>query len=221
MLAIAELGRAIALDPAYAQAHAALADAYNLHAFDGDGSPADWFAKARRSAERALALDPDLAEAHNSLAFAVLYGDYDAATADPIFRRARELAPNYAMSYHWHAGALAALGRHEEAIDAVRQALELDPLSLSVKSDLGWYYLFAGRWGDAARECRATLEMSPGYGWARACLVEAHIQTGNHREAVRLALDQLRDSGRGRFEAFASRLQLPEPVPVVLGQRTK
>ncbi len=196
VLAIAELGRAIELDPAYAQAHAALADAYNLHAFDGDGSPADWFAQARRSAEHALALDPDLAEAHNALAFAVLYGDYDPATADPIFRRARELAPNYAMSYHWHAGALAALGRHDEAIEAVRQALELDPLSLSVKSDLGWYYLFAGRWDDAAGECRATLEMSPGYSWAAACLIEAHIQTGNYQEAVRHALDQLRGGGR-------------------------
>ncbi len=196
VLAIAELGKAIELDPAYAQAHAALADAYNLHAFDGDGSPADWFARARRSAERALALEPDLAEAHNSLAFAVLYGDYDPATADPIFRRARELAPNYAMSYHWHAGALAALGRHEEAIAAALQAFELDPLSLSVKSDLGWYYLFAGRWDQAARECRATLEMSPGHGWATACLIEAELQTGNHPEAARLALDQLRDRGR-------------------------
>ncbi len=200
VLAIAELKQAIELDPAYAQAHAALADAYNLHAFDGDGSPAGWFAQARKSAEHALALDPDLAEAHNSLAFAVLYGDYDPATADPIFRRARELAPNYAMSYHWHAGALAALGRHDEAIAAVRQALELDPLSLSVRSDLGWYYLFAGRWDDAAGECRATLEMSPGYGWATACLIEASIQTGNHREAVRLALDRLRDRGQGTPE---------------------
>ncbi len=201
VLAIAELSRAIELDPAYAQAHAALADAYNLHAFDGDGSPADRFARARSSAERALALDPDLAEAHNALAFAVLYGDYDPATADPIFRRARELAPNYAMSYHWHAGALAALGRHDEAIAAVRQALELDPLSLSVRSDLGWYYLFARRWDAAARECRATLEISPGYGWARACQIEAMIQTGDHRQAVRLASGQLRDGGAAATDA--------------------
>ena len=194
-LAIAELQRAIALDPDYAQAHAALADAYNLHAFDDEGSPTDHFARARTSAERALALEPDLAEGHNALAFAVLYGDYDAATADPIFRRARALAPNYAMSYHWHAGALAALGRHDEAIAAIRQALELDPLSLSVKSDLGWYYLFAGRWDDAVRECQATLDISAGYGWARACLIEAQIQTGNPREAVRHTLDHLRDRG--------------------------
>ena len=202
--AIAELKRAIALDPTYAQAHAALADAYNLHAFDdhtgdghtrdGDSSPTVWFTRARRSAEHALALDPDLAEAHNSLAFAVLYGEYNPATADPIFRRARELAPNYAMSYHWHAGALAALGRHNEAIAAVQQALELDPLSLSVKSDLGWYYLFAGRWGDAVRECQATLEMSPGYGWAMTCLIEAEIQAGNLEQAARHAQRQLRAS---------------------------
>lgn len=194
--AIAELKRAVELDPAYAQAHAALADAYNRQAFDDDGSPTVWFAEARRAAENALALDPDLAEAHNALAFALLYGDFDAAAADPIFRRAHALAPNYAMSYHWHAGALAALGRHDEAIAAVRQALELDPLSLSVKSDLGWYYLFAGRWRDAESECRATLEMSPGYSWAAACQIEALIQTGDDRQAVHHALEQLHDAGR-------------------------
>ncbi len=195
--AIAELSQAIELDPDYAQAHAALADAYNLQAFESGDSPTDWFNRARASAQRALSIAPDLAEAHNSLAFAILYGNFDAAAADPIFRRARELAPNYAMSYHWHAGALAALGRHDEAIDAVRQALELDPMSLSVKSDLGWYYLFAGRWDEAERECRATLEMSPGYGWAVTCLFEARLQAGHRGEAARLALDQLRDSGHG------------------------
>ena len=192
--AIAELTRAIELDPAYAQAHAALADAYNLHAFDD--SPAVWLAKARASAEHALALDPDLAEAHNALAFALLYGDYDPAAADPIFRRARELAPGDAMIPHWHAGALAALGHHDEAIAAVRQALELDPLSLSVQSDLGWYYLFARRWADAERECRATLEASPGYSWATIGLIEALIQQGKHAPAVSYMLEQLEAKGQ-------------------------
>ena len=193
--AIAELERAIELDPGYAAAWAALADAYNLQAFAVD-SPADRFLAARRAAERALAIDPDLAEAHNALAFAVLYGDYDAAAADPIFRRARELNPNYAMSFHWHAGALAALGRHDEAIRAVRHAVALDPLSLSVLSDLGWYYLFADRWQDAARECRATLETSPGYSWALRCLSLALARSGDEPQAIRLTLEHLRQQGR-------------------------
>ncbi len=195
-LAIIHLTHATRFDPSYAQAHAALADAYNLYAFDGDRTPDIWFTKARASAEAALALDPDLAQAQSSLAFALLYGDYDPAAADPIFRRARELAPNDAMIYHWHAGALAALGRHDEAIDAARQALELDPLSLSVKSDLGWYYLFARRWADAERECRATLEASPGYSWATAGLIEALTRQGEHEEALRVALEHEQAKGR-------------------------
>ncbi|MEM7352201.1 MAG: winged helix-turn-helix domain-containing protein [Acidobacteriota bacterium] len=193
--AIAELERATEIDPAYAAAWAALADAHNLQAFEID-SPVAGFDRARQAAERALALEPDLAEAHNALAFAVLYGQYDAATADPIFRRARELHPNYAMSFHWHAGALAALGRHDEAIAAVRHAVALDPLSLSALSDLGWYYLFADRWQDAVRECRTTLELSPGYSWALRCLVEGLARSGHEAEAVRLSLDHLRQKGR-------------------------
>jgi TolB-like protein/DNA-binding winged helix-turn-helix (wHTH) protein len=194
-IAIRDFQRAIELDPGYAEAYAGLADAYNLYAFEGDGSPVEWFRRAREAAEKALNLDPELATAHNSLAFAVLYGDYDAVTADPIFRRALDLHPNYAMGYHWHAGALAALGRHDEAVRAVRRAVELDPLSLSVRSDLGWYYLFADRWAEAAEACQATLEMSPGYGWALGCLIEASERLGEHRAAVDLAVDRLRAAG--------------------------
>ncbi len=193
-VAILDFERAIELDPGFAHAHAGLADAYNLYAFEGDGSPTDWFRRARRAAEKALELAPQLAAAHNSLAFAVLYGDYDAVTADPIFRRALDLHPNYAMGHHWHAGALAALGRHDEAVGAALRARELDPLSLSVRSDLGWYYLFADRWAEAAAECRATLELSPGYGWAQGCLVEAAIRLDEPRLAVDLAASRLRGS---------------------------
>ncbi|MEM7582060.1 MAG: winged helix-turn-helix domain-containing protein [Acidobacteriota bacterium] len=201
--AVDELSQAVALDPAYAEAHAALADAYNLQAFDKGVSPVASFARARAAAERALELDPDLAAGHNALAFATLYGDYDAVTADPLFRRARELDPNHAMAYHWHAGALAALGRYDEAVAAVRRAHELDPLASSVQSDLGWYLLFAGRAEEAISECRATLELHPGHGWATACLVEGLILAGDTAAAVRHAVRHQRDQGT----PFA------EPVP--------
>ncbi len=81
------------------------------------------------------------------------------------------------------------------AIAALHHALELDPLSLSVKSDLGWYYLFAGRWDEAADVCRRTLEGSPAHSWAAACLIEAAVQSGDETAAVRHAVEQLRAKG--------------------------
>ena len=206
-LAIAELRRSIELDPEFAAAWSALADAYNLTAFDGDGHPGTWFRQARQAAERAIELDPELASAHHSLAFAVLYGDQDPAAAEPIFSRGRDLNPNYAMGFHWWAGALAALGRHDEAIGAARRALELDPLSLSVRSDLGWYYLFADRWQDAIRECRATLAASPDYRWAKVCLIEGLLRAGREADAVRLATEVFGE-GAAAAESFEEILRL-------------
>ncbi len=215
--AIAELERAIELDPNYAQAHAALADAYNLQAFDDGITPLESFARARAAAERALELNPELAAAHNSLAFTTLYGDYDAVTADPLFRRALALAPNNAMAHHWHAGALAALGRHDEAIAAVRRALELDPMSSSVKSDLGWYFLFAGRWDEAIQECSATIDLHPGHSWATTCLIEGLIHAGDEAAAIHLALEQQRSRGQG-FDGKPTPADLPSLLRLFLEQ---
>ena len=56
--------RAIDLDPAYAPAHAGLADCYRLLGAPGweAGPPIELLAKARAAADRALALDPASAE---------------------------------------------------------------------------------------------------------------------------------------------------------------
>ena len=193
--AIRELESAVELDPEYAEAWAGLADAYNLYAFEGDGSPSEWFDRGRSAAETAIAIDSRLASGYNALAFSTLYGSYDAARAASLFDRALELQPSFAMAHHFYAGALAALERHDESIAAVRRGLELDPLSLSVRSDLGWYYLFADRWQEGVDECLRTLDMSPGYGWAVGCLVQGLLRLDRYPEAVRYTLERLQDQG--------------------------
>ncbi len=175
--ATAHFGQAVALDPSFAQAHAGLADAYNLLAFDGM-PPTEALPRAAAAARRALALDPLLAEAHNALAFSLLYYDFDPEAAHRAFTEAHRLSPGYAMAYHWHAGALSALARHDEAIAAVEKALSLDPASLSVQSDLGWYYLYADRYREGLAICEGALAIDPHYGWASACRAVALERLG-------------------------------------------
>ncbi len=180
--AISHFERALDLDPGYAAAWAGLANAYNLRAFSPDILPREVFPLALEAAETALTYDSHSAEAYAARGFAHLYFEYDLAAADLDFRRALELRPNFAMAHHWHAGALSALERHDEAIAAMQRAKELDPLSLSVLSDAGWYYLFAQRPDSAIDECRRTLEIQ-NYGWAQACLFHAYLSSGRTREA--------------------------------------
>jgi TolB-like protein len=183
--AIEQFKRAIELDPSYAAAWAGLADTYNLQSFTANVRPLEAYPLAREAAFEALKHDSNSAMAHNSLAFVLLYHDYDLRAADREFRRAIDLAPNYAMAYHWWAGALAALELHDDAIEAIRHAVELDPVELSVLSDMGWYYLFADRWDEGVAECRRILEMQD-YGWARACIFEGLIGAGRLADALQL-----------------------------------
>jgi TolB-like protein/DNA-binding winged helix-turn-helix (wHTH) protein/Tfp pilus assembly protein PilF len=187
--AVGYFEQALAADPSYALAHAGIADAYNLLAFTGRMNHAEAFARAASAASAALALDPELSEAHNALAFALLYDDWDFEGAQQSFERAVSIDPCCAMAYHWYAGVLAALERHDEAIAAMERSLELDPVSLSVISDLGWYYLFADRWDEGVVVCRRTLEMSPGYGWARSCLEMGYVRLGRFDDARTLILE--------------------------------
>ena len=182
---------ALATDPGYAPAHAALADTYNLLAFGGSMAGHDAFAAAEQAAHAALAIDPDLAMAHNALAFARLYGAWDLRTALERFERAVALDPNYAMAFHWQAGALAAMGRHDEAITSVRRSLTLDPLSLSVSSDLGWYYIYADRFEEAIEICQRTLAERPDYGWALSCLEESYRSRDQHSDAWAIVRERI------------------------------
>lgn len=175
--------RALAADPDFAAAHAALADAYNLLAFTDAMNAREALARAEASAREALARDPVSAMAHNALAFARLYGRVDVSGSLSHFARAIELDTNYAMAHHWRAGALAAAGRVDEAVASAERAVELDPLSLSVISDLGWYLIYADRYEEAADLCRETLDAQPGYGWAESCLYEASRNLGDFETA--------------------------------------
>ncbi len=208
--AIRHFERAIARDPGFALAFAGMADAYNLLAGSAHMTAAEAFARAKQAARAALAADPQCAEAHNALAFALLYGDFDFAAADRAFQQAVALSPGYAMGHHWRAGLFSALGRHDEALTAMDRALALDPVSLSVKSDLGWYYLFADRYDEARRELEETLAMNPHYGWAAAGLFWAWRKQERWDEAWRakrlsMRLDDFDEAALAPLDALPPR----------------
>jgi TolB-like protein/DNA-binding winged helix-turn-helix (wHTH) protein len=79
--AIDLLQQAIARDPSYARAHAALADCFAIRFIYSETSGADALRQARAEANRALELDPSLGEAHATLASSYFY-DWDFPKAE-------------------------------------------------------------------------------------------------------------------------------------------
>jgi tetratricopeptide (TPR) repeat protein len=146
--AIREFQRAIAIDPGYARAYAGLADCYVLLVEWRRRPAPEGTALARAAAERALALDSTLAEGYTSLAEArVIAWDWEGA--EQAFRRALALNPGYATAHQWYGFFLSKMGRHDGAVAELRRALELDPLSLIIRTEFARVYYHARRYDDA------------------------------------------------------------------------
>ena len=133
---------------------------------------------------KALEMDDSLAEAHTSLAYARWLGDLDWVGAEREFKRALELKSSYVMAHEWYAEYLAALGRHDEALAAIKRAQQLDPLSVPVNRAVGWVVYFSRRYDQAIEELRKTLGMDPSFLGARLVLWWALLAKGAHDEAI-------------------------------------
>ncbi len=174
--------QAIQRDPGYASAYAGLADAYAVMANRGYGSRREAIAKAREAAERAIERDPSLGEPHASRAV-MLMEDYAYMEAEAELRLAIDLAPNYAPAYHWLANLLHITGRTQEALEQVRHALALDPLSAIIGTVAGSLLYSAGQYERAIAQWRETLKVSPGFMPARIALTHALQAEGAWNEA--------------------------------------
>ena len=152
--------QAIAKDPNYALAYAGLAQSWIvLPAYNG-GAPADCGPRAEAAARKALAIDNASSEALAVLAsFKAIYKfDFSGAAAE--FERVIQLNPNDATTHHWLAiDALANLGQGAREIAEMKRALELDPLSLIINSNLALAYIHSRRFDEAIAQLRKTMEL--------------------------------------------------------------
>jgi len=166
--------QAIAKDPGYAQAYAALAQSWKLlPAFNG-GAPNDCFPQAEAAAKKALALDDTSSTAHAALASLKGLNGFDYPGAIAEYERTLQLNPNDATARQWFANdTLANVGQTEREIAELKRAVELDPLSLVINSNLGVGYIHAGRLDEAIAQLRKTVELDGTFYYSRYNLAQA------------------------------------------------
>jgi adenylate cyclase len=182
--AIEFYNQAVGLDPNYALAYAGLGDAYALLATFGFMPPTEGVPKAREFANRALSLDDSMAEPHTTLAYLWVTYDYDFAAAEPEFRRAIELNPNYATAHQWFAETLLNAGRFDEASVEYRRALELEPLSLPINWDYARFLYMNRSYDESLAQHKKTIELDPGFARAHRTLAEVYRVKGDYANAV-------------------------------------
>jgi len=168
--------RAIAQDPEYALAHAALAMVYTELGEVGALRPDEAYTRAKAASARALELDSGLGEAHCMLAFIKAVCDFDWAGAEAEFKRALELTPNSADTYDLYGRMCLALERNGEALAMEQRAQELDPLAH--RADVARALLRAGRNDEALEAATRAIELDPHYARGHATLGWAYLKKG-------------------------------------------
>jgi TolB-like protein/Tfp pilus assembly protein PilF len=152
--------QAIAKDPNYALAYAGLAQAWSILSAYNGASPADSYPKAEEFARKALALDDTSAEALVALASYKARYQFDVEGARKDYERAIQLNPNDSTAHHWFAGdCFAATGQVGQELAEMKRALELDPLSLIIQSNLGVAYMHNGRIDEAISHYRKAIAL--------------------------------------------------------------
>ncbi|MFQ5641428.1 MAG: protein kinase, partial [bacterium] len=136
--------QAVAKDPTYALAYAGLGDAYMMHGIYGRQRPDKSMALAKTYLEKALQLDSQLAEVYATLGDINIHFDWDLDAAESNFRRAIEINPRYAHTYHWYSEVFLLRGEFERSYQVARQALQLDPYAVIINAQLGRHYRCGG-----------------------------------------------------------------------------
>ena len=171
--AIEHFDAALAIEPAWGEAHGRLAEAYRNIAAMSDifAERLRYYGLARRSAERALELDPAVVSARRVLGMLLFVVDGDWEGAEQQFREVLRLEPN---SADWSYGRLLMFsGRFDESYARHRYAQERLPTSPMRLYDTGCLFVCAGRLDEAEAQLAELRIRFPGD--ADVVLLEAMI----------------------------------------------
>lgn len=186
--AIALFQQAVELDPDYALARAyrGFADVVK-HGYDN--GPREILLAARETVAAAVQMDEQEGRCHWLLGIISTYLD-DTKAAERHCLRALALNPNDANAMASYGATLGTLGRYDEGIARLREAMRLNPYHPE------WYWVSLGNIFYLARRYEDALEAfshraAPGY-WVLGRLAACYAQLGRLREAAEAAAQLLR-----------------------------
>jgi len=176
--------RAIERDSGFAPAYAGLAEAGVLLPLFTGTAPAKAWPAARAAAEAGLGLDSTNTQALATLGFGLMSYEWDWDGAEKSFRRAIAHNPNAPTVRQWYSALLGVTDRLDDAVDELRRAAELDPLSSMIGTDLGWIYYALGRDAEAIDQLRQTIQLDSSFAPAHGVLAMAYLHRGERGPAL-------------------------------------
>ena len=186
------LERALALDPGFALAHAALSEVHGrMYWWRYDPTQAR-AARQREEAETALRLAPDLPQAHAAMGMAYYWGQRDYQRAMPELRLALKGLPNDARTWAWIGALQRRLGQWDEALITFEKSIQLDPRDANLYLDQGGNtYMIMHRYPEAVRAYDRALNLAPDLYAAAIMKGWAYVRWQGQFDTLRTVIDHL------------------------------
>jgi len=195
--------RALELDPGYGRAYAGIADTL-MQLADDWVPPEEAYPQAMEAARKAIVLDESLAEAHTALGKVLGWFKWDFDGAELALRRAVAANPRYADAHWGLASILPPNGRLAEAIEEMRIAMAIDPLTQNAYY-LARFLMFGGHLEEAQEEARKAVELDPTSFRPLLVLGQCKLLKGEAEEALAHFEKAGEVSGVASVDAFIAR----------------
>lgn len=193
----------IEVEPAFALAYAGLADSYTLLERYTSTRSEDSKARATAAAARAIQLDPFLPEAHVALGSVRETYEWDWKGAEQEYRTAIRLSPSYATAHHWLALLLTRVGNLDAALNEIKIARQLDPLSPAIAAAEANIHYYHRSFGESVTAARTALQLKPDFAMAQLQLALALEFVGERASALH-ALDEMPAAYRAQAAAVGA-----------------
>jgi TolB-like protein/tetratricopeptide (TPR) repeat protein len=220
LAAVKPLKDAVAMDPAFEKAWAALADTYVLIPEYQGGSTKQFVPLARAATDKALAINPLSAHALTTSAYIKFMSEYDFKGAHAGFLKAIEIDPTYATAHQWYGELLAVERKPDAALAELKLARQLDPLAPVIPHVMGWVLAQTDRKDEAYQYYQEALDIDPHFVVTVRNLVDLNIKTGQFEQARErtIELSSLSKEDTTIYLASIDAVENPEMAEVLLEQ---
>jgi len=181
--AVKQYGKAIELDPDFAEAHAWMAAALGRIAHLAGPQLAE---PMRREVDLALEQGPDLQWAHAVLGSWLMLFTYDWQAAEAAFQRAMQAKRRDPRAHPEYGLFLVGQCRFDEAVALAEEWLDLDP-GVGAQFAIGWIQHKRRRFEASTEQLEFVIEHWPGFTWAPFWLACNYAFLGRSEQAVELA----------------------------------
>jgi adenylate cyclase len=199
--AIHYYGRALEVDPEFAPAYAGLADVYSVRSTNLGIPPNESYQRAKTMALKALSIDDTVSEAHASLGIVQMRYDREWKGAEQSFKRAIDLNPASVVArchFGWYLGAI---GRLEDAINELENAIQIDPLNTELNWVLGEILRWDHKIDESIEQCNKVLEIDPINNFVSLNLGFAYVHKGLLKKGIEI-MEYVRESGNLKENPF-------------------